>query len=70
MLKPAYIRWNGPRNGTTRRASLRAGATGKGRVLRSVTYWTMDAASTKRALEVLEAAAAQEGFIIVANDQE
>lgn len=67
-MKPAYIKWYGTRNGQERRAELRAGARGTGKVIQVVNYWPDSSASWDAADRVFSEVAAREGYEIVGSD--
>lgn len=69
-MKSAFIKWHGQRNGQERRATLRAGAKGTGRVLRVVNYWPESHGSVDAAYSIFQAAAHNEGYTIVGSDRD
>jgi hypothetical protein len=70
MAKQAYIKWYGRRNGQERRAELRAGANGKGKVIQVVNYWPEHSASISAASDTFYNVARREGYTIVGSDRD
>ncbi len=69
-MKPACIKWNGRKNGQERRAELRAGANGSGRVIQVVNYWPLSGPSVDAADRIFSEVAAREGYEIVGSDRD
>lgn len=70
MSKPAFIKWNGRRNGQERRAELRAGEKGAGAVLQVVNYWPHSGPSIDAADRIFSEVAEREGYEIVGGDRD
>lgn len=64
-MKQARINWNGARNGNERKAYLRAGAKGKGRVIQVVVYWPDSYRSVEGAERIFAEVAEREGYQII-----
>ena len=69
-MKPAFIKWNGRKNGQERRAELRAGERGRGKVIQAVNYWPHSGPSLAAADRVFAQAAATRGYKIVGSDRD
>lgn len=69
-MKKAFIKWYGKQNGQERRAELRAGERGTGRVIQVVNYWPHSSASLDAAANIFEQAAARNGYTIVGSDRD
>lgn len=69
-MKPAFIRWYGKQTGQQRRATLRSGAKGYGRLIQVVIYWPDSGSSMDTAYRILRQAAAHEGYEIVGTDRD
>lgn len=69
-MKPAFIKWNGRRNGQERRAELRAGERGQGKVIHVVNYWPHSGPSIDAADSLFAAAASANGYKIVGSDRD
>ena len=69
-MKPAFIKWNGRRNGQERRAELRAGRKGQGELIQVVNYWPHSGPSMDAADRQFAAAAAEAGYEIVGSDRD
>lgn len=63
-LKPAKVIY-GPRRGNERMVRLHAGAKGRGRVLISIREWPGSPQSRQKTEDLLEQAAAREGYTII-----
>ena len=70
MAKPAFIKWNGRRNGQERRAELRAGRKGNGELIQVVNYWPHSGPSMDAADRQFAAAADSAGYEIVGSDRD
>jgi hypothetical protein len=70
MDKPAFIKWYGKQNGQERRATLRAGAKGQGKVIQVVNYWPDSGPSMDAADRIFTEVAAREGYTIVGTDRD
>ena len=68
--KPAFIKWYGKQNGQERRAELRAGARGQGKVLQVVNYWPHSGPSMESADRIFDEVAARDGYVVVASDRD
>jgi hypothetical protein len=69
-MKEAYIKWYGAKNGQERRATLRAGANGTGKVLQVVNYWPNSSRSMEAAYDIFAEVAQREGYEIVGTDRD
>lgn len=68
-MKKAYIKWYGKQNGQERRATLRGGENGAGKVLHVVNYWPHSGASIDAAYAIFTEVAKREGYEIVGSDR-
>lgn len=68
--KPAFIRWYGKQNGQERRATLRAGAKGEGKVLQVVNYWPHSGPSIEQAYKIFSEVAERQGYAIAGTDRD
>lgn len=69
-LKPAYIKWFGAQNGQERKATLRGGTNGKGKVLATVNYWPAHGASLDQAYKIFQEVAKRDGYEIIGSDRD
>lgn len=69
-MKPAFIKWYGKQNGQERRATLRSGAKGEGRVLQAVNYWPNSGSSLDAAYRIFKDVAEREGYEIAGSDRD
>ena len=69
-MKPAFIKWHGKRNGQERRAELRAGERGQGKVIQVVNYWPHSGPSMDAADRKFAQAAERDGYTIVGSDRD
>jgi len=69
-MKPAFIKWHGKRNGQERRAELRAGERGQGKVVQVVNYWPHSGPSMDAADRIFADAAKRDGYTIVGSDRD
>jgi len=69
-MKPAFIKWHGKRNGQERRAELRAGERGQGKVIQVVNYWPHSGPSMDAADRTFAQAAERDGYTIVGSDRD
>jgi hypothetical protein len=69
-MRPAFIKWYGKQNGQERRATLRAGANGNGKVLQVVNYWPHSGKSIEAAGRIFEEIAVREDYEIVGSDRD
>jgi len=70
MAKPAFVKWNGRRNGQERRAELRGGAKGEGKLIQVINYWPHSGPSMDAADRQFAAAAEAEGYEIIGSDRD
>lgn len=68
-MKPAFIKWYGKKNGQERKATLRAGTKGTGKIIETVNYWPDSAASNQAAWDIFQSRARIEGYQIVGSDR-
>lgn len=68
-MKPAFIKWNGRKNGQERRAELRAGEKGNGKLIQVVNYRPHSGLSMDAADRLFAAAAEAAGYTIVSSDR-
>jgi hypothetical protein len=69
-MRPAFVKWNGRKNGQERRAELRAGRKGEGKLIQVVNYWPHSGSSMDAADRQFAAAAERDGFEIVGSDRD
>lgn len=68
-MKPAFIVWRGKKTAIAeRKAYLRSGAKGTGKVLAIVNYWPNSSYSVDQAGEIFQAQAQGMGYRIVGSD--
>lgn len=68
-MKPAFIKWYGKQNGQERKATLRAGAKGKGKTLHTINYWPNSSLSREKTYDLFIKAADYLGYQIVDTDR-
>lgn len=69
-MQKAFIKWQGRKNGQERRAELRAGERGTGKVIAVVNYWPHSSASIDAADRIFTEAAKRDGYVIVGSDRD